>query len=268
LLIVPGKGLHRLKFRTSLNPCVTLVVIDDGDYTDAIELATAISRTDPFYLEGGIKNVGRRDGLGTVLLAAFEEMGLIPSYYFQAVGSGTGAVAVLEAASRLCEASVGLASPRLMMCQNSPFTPIYSKWRQAPSTADGAVTQIYADELANRTPPYEIRGGVRDSLRDSQGEVLVADNAAVAEAMRMFNELEGIDIEPAAGVAVACLIASVAEGKLADEVVLVNITGGGRGRLAKDHSLYPAAPQMRLTREALGSERTAREIAEVVACQS
>jgi cysteate synthase len=86
LVIVPGRGLRRLQFRAPLDPCVKLVVIDDGDYPDAITLAAAISRVPPFQAEGGVKNVGRRDGLATVLLSAFEEMGCLPSHYFQAVG--------------------------------------------------------------------------------------------------------------------------------------------------------------------------------------
>jgi cysteate synthase len=64
-LALNGRGLGRLKFRAAVEPCVNLAVIADGDYPDAIELAAAVSRTAPFYPEGGIKNVGRRDGLAT-----------------------------------------------------------------------------------------------------------------------------------------------------------------------------------------------------------
>jgi cysteate synthase len=140
-----------------------------------------------FQTEGGVKNVGRRGGLATVLLAAFEEIQCLPSYYFQAVGSGTGAIAVLEAAKRLRGSLGGAALPKLMMCQNLPFTPIYDAWRSnvRSSMASGgekfrdAVKQVQADELTNWMPPYEIRGGVYDSLVESAGDVLVADNASV-----------------------------------------------------------------------------------------
>lgn len=273
LLIVPGKGLHRLKFRTPLHPCVTLVSIDDGDYPDAIGLAAAVSLMPGFQAEGGVKNVGRRDGLATVLLSAFEEMKCLPSHYFQAVGSGTGAIAVLEAAQRLRGAfgdEAGTALPRLIMCQNRPFTPIYDAWRansrslnQEP--VDGlrdAVRQVHADELTNWTPPYEIRGGVYDSLKESRGDVLVADNAAVRAALSMFLDLEGIDLEPAAGVALACLRGALAEGRVNREsVVLLNVTGGGRLRLGEDHALLWAEPRLRLTRKSLDQQDTARRVA-------
>lgn len=52
--------------------------------------------------EGGVGNVGRRDGLGTIIYSATKAIGRLPDCYFQAVGSETGAVAVNEAARRLC----------------------------------------------------------------------------------------------------------------------------------------------------------------------
>jgi cysteate synthase len=298
LLIVPRTGLRRLKFRTPLDPCVHLVVIDDGDYPDAMELAAAVSELPPFQAEGGVKNVGRRDGLATVLLSAFEEMQCLPTHYFQAVGSGTGAIAVLEAAHRLRSvagdgaagdgaagdgaadggaADGGAGPPRLMLCQNLPFTPMYDAWQKnLRSLIDGsterfrdAVRQVHADELTNWTPPYEIQGGVYDSLMESGGDVLVADNASVRIAMNMFLELEGVDIEPAAGVALACLRDAVAQEKIDKEsVVLLNITGGGRLRLGEDYPLVPAEPQLRLTRESLALEETVHQVAAMCTSKS
>jgi cysteate synthase len=262
LLIVPAKGLRRFKFRDSLHPAVNLVVIDDGDYPDAIELASAVSRISALQSEGGVKNVGRRDGLGTVLLSAFEEMNQLPSYYFQAVGSGTGAIAVLEAAKRVRNAVDYVQLPRLMLCQNLPFTPIFDAWRMDMESPAGSVDkfredvrQVYADELTNWNPPYAIKGGVRDALVESRGEVMVTTNDAARLAVDMFSELEGIDIEPAAGVAVACLRDAVTQGKIDKEaVVLLNITGGGRLRLEKDYPLVPAEPRLRLIRKSLAMD--------------
>jgi cysteate synthase len=269
LLIVPGKGLRRFKFRDSLHPAVSLVVIDDGDYPDAIELAAAVSRESAFQSEGGVKNVGRRDGLATVLFSAFEEMNQLPTYYFQAVGSGTGAIAVLEAAKRMQDAGVNAMLPRLMLCQNLPFTPIFDAWRMDLESPAGSadkfredVKQVYADELTNWAPPYAIKGGVRDSLVESRGEVMATTNAAARRAVEMFSELEGIDIEPAAGVAVACLRDAAAQGKLdKEEVVLLNITGGGRLRLEKDYPLVPAEPRLRLIRKSITVDAVQQVIA-------
>jgi len=270
LIIIPEKGLQRFKFRDAIHPCVNIVVIDDGDYPDAMELAAAVSQRPAFLTEGGVKNVGRRDGLATVLLSAFEEMKQLPSYYFQAVGSGTGAIAALEAAKRVRNAMGDMALPKLMLCQNLPFTPIFDAWRtnlHSPQRSvddfRNAIKQVYADELTNWIPPYAIRGGVHDSLTESRGDVLVTSNSAAQLAANMFLELEGIDIEPAAGVAVACLQEAVARGLVEREaVVLLNITGGGRRKLAADYSLTPAEPNLRLSRKFL-TEETVHQVAEL-----
>jgi cysteate synthase len=279
LIIVPGRGLRRLRFQAPLHPCVKLVSIDDGDYPDAIALAATISRVPPFQAEGGVKNVGRRDGLATVLLSAFEEMRCLPSHYFQAVGSGTGAIAVLEAAKRLrrCVPGATPPLPRLMLCQNLPFTPIYDAWQTRLRSLDAeraesfrnAINLVYADELTNWSPPYEICGGVYDSLVESRGDVLIADNVSVRTAMSMFLDLEGIDIEPAVGVAVACLRDAVASGKIGrDAVVLLNATGGGRLRLSQDCPLVSAQPQLRLTRKSLGQAERAQTVQRVASLAS
>ena len=52
---------------------------------------------DGFIAEGGAKNVARRDGMGTTVLSAVTTIGEIPDAYFQAVGSGTGAIAIFLA---------------------------------------------------------------------------------------------------------------------------------------------------------------------------
>jgi cysteate synthase len=272
LLIIPLSGLRRMRFREPLHSCVTVVVIDDGDYPDAMVLAAALSRLPPFQAEGGAKNVGRRDGLATVMLSAIEEMGCLPEFYFQAVGSGTGAIAALEAARRVCYASPETRLPKLMMCQNKPFSLIHDSWRMNQrSLSKGpeklhrdAIKKSCADELTNWTPPYAITGGVYDALTQSGGDVLVADNAAVHAAMKMFLALEGIDIEPAVGVAVACLRESVTRGMVDREsVILLNVTGGGRNRLSADHPLREVRPRLHLTRDSMSGEAAVREITEL-----
>jgi cysteate synthase len=109
-----------------------------------------------------------------------------------------------------------------------------------------AIEQVCADVLANRRPPYSVRGGLRDVLTESAGEVMVAENPAVRAAMAAFQELHSIDIEPAAGVALACLRDAVSTGRIArDDAVLLNVTGGGRARLAAEHRLHQPEPDAR-----------------------
>ncbi|MGW7276663.1 cysteate synthase [Streptomyces sp. NPDC054864] len=256
LLVVPESGLEKLRMREALPPGVRLVVLDGADYADAISLAGAVADHPGFQLEGGVRNIGRRDGLGTVMYGAAEEMGQLPEYYFQAVGSAAGGIAVHEAAKRLLDSGAfpGSRLPRLMFSQNASFAPIHTAWRsgrrEQPRPAGDeqeAIRTAFADELTNRFPPYAVHSGVHDVLTESRGDVFIADEASALAAMHLVGESESIDIEPAAAVATASLIAAVKDGRIpGDASVLLNVTGGGRAKLARDHVLVQAEPTLRV----------------------
>ncbi|GCB52469.1 cysteate synthase [Streptomyces sp. NL15-2K] len=246
LLVVPAPALERMRFPAPLAPCVRLVVLDGtATYSDAIACADLLAALPGHHAEGGSRNVGRRDGLGTVMLAAAEVLGGLPETYVQAVGSGTGAIGAHEAARRV--RTGGEPLPRLLMCQNAPFAPLYDAWHCAGPAPAHREHEPLARELTNRRPPFTVRGGVRDVLTESGGEVLRTDNEAALAAMALFEEVEGIDIEPGAGVALAALADAVERGQVRrDELVLLNITGGGRARQAGDLALVPAEPWLRV----------------------
>lgn len=249
LIIIPGRALYRQEFAEPLSGCVRLVAIGgDATYDDAIRLADAVGGVDGYHVEGGIRNVGRRDGLGTCLLSAFEAAGRLPDSYFQGVGSAAGTIAAHEAAGRLRRWGRTDPLPRLMMCQNAPFAPVYQAWRRSNGGPSGVPAgeaaepveasgpdMVMAQELTNGRPPYTVHGGIHEVLRESGGDVLLADNRAAVRAMSIFEDVEGVDLEPAAGVALAGLMAAVESGQIGrQEMVLLNVTGGGRRRRNRD----------------------------------
>jgi cysteate synthase len=216
LIVIPELALDRMLFADPLHSSVRIVCLGgSADYYDAITVADRISRVEGFFAEGGVKNVARRDGLGTTLLNAVEAMGELPEYYFQAVGSGSGGIAIHEAAKRLvASGNFGQRLPRLMLSQNSPFCPMYDSWKSGqraliglrPDEAKAQIRSTMASVLSNRNPCYSVRGGVYDALRESRGDMLVANNQEAFAASQLFNQSEGIDIDPAAAVALATLI--------------------------------------------------------------
>ncbi|MFE3933766.1 cysteate synthase [Streptomyces goshikiensis] len=260
VLVVPDSALPVLARPEPQPECVRLVTVA-GDYGDAIDLARVIAGRPGFQAEGGVRNVAHRDGLGTALLAAAETIGRLPDYYVQAVGSGAGAIGAHEAAGRLLAAGFPEArngsrrgGPRMLLCQNRCFAPMFDAWQSGAATAatkDGpaeraAIARAAAPELTTRTPPYAVRGGVRDAMRDSGGHFATADSAETAAAQHLFRTLEGVDIEAPAGVALACLRQAAARGRIArDATVLLHVTGGGRRRYAADRRLCPAEPTVR-----------------------
>ena len=254
LLFVPEDNLDALWFDEPINDNVKLVTSAKGsDYFDAIHLSNIACEMEEYVAEGGAKNVARRDGMGTTTLSAATTIGQIPDYYFQGVGSGTGAIAAWEANLRLLEdGRFGNTKMKLLVSQNLPFQPLYEAWEidsraLLPLDDDLAreqVETILAKVLSNRKPPYSISGGLYDALKDSDGEILLVNNEDALAAAKLFEETEGNDIHIAAAVAVASLKEAVNSGKVEkDALVMLNITGGGEAKFASErkqlHYLKP-----------------------------
>ena len=255
LLSVPEDNLNAMWFTEPLNDCVKLISCrKGGDYFDAIHLSNLALTSPMFYAEGGAKNIARRDGMATTVLSAVTTIGRIPDYYFQAVGSGTGAIAAWEANMRLIEdGRYGKNLMRLMVSQNAPFLPMYEAWR-----ADSRALLPYDDNqarhdaevidakvLSNRRPPYSIAGGLFDALKATNGEILMADNLQAAKAAELFLQTEGIDIHPAPAIALATLIAEVEKGNIdKSATIMLNITGGGEKRATEGKELWYLKPSL------------------------
>ena len=253
LLSVPSDNLDALWFTEPINDCVKLIACEKGgDYFDAINLSNMALKSHKFYAEGGAKNIARRDGMGTTVLSAVTTIGRIPDYYFQAVGSGTGAIAAWEANMRLIEdGRYGSNLMKLIVSQNAPFVPIYDAWRadsreMLPYDVKKArrdAELIDAKVLSNRRPPYTFAGGLYDALKATNGDVMVATNAQARRAGKLFKELEGIDIHPAPAVALASLIKMVESGSIEkDACIMLNITGAGEEAAKKNRELFYLKP--------------------------
>lgn len=255
LVAIPEENINALWFEKPLNDCVKVVATPKGtDYYDAIAIGDIICGSPRFLPEGGAKNVARRDGMGTTVLSAATFIGRIPDCYFQAIGSGTGTIAAWECNLRLIEdGRYGTHKMRLYPSQNIPFTPMYDAWKAGsrelfPSTAEEArqkALQITAKVLSNRKPPYSLCGGLFDALKDSGGDVETGTNEDIIRISELFEKTEGIDIHPAAAIAIAGLEHAIAAGKVSkDETIMLNITGGGEKLFKKTHEVFYKKPDL------------------------
>jgi cysteate synthase len=255
LLCVPEDNLNALWFDEEIRDCVKMLATRSGsDYFDAIHLSNLVCKLEKFLPEGGAKNVARRDGMSTTVLSAVTTIGRIPEYYFQAVGSGTGAIAAWEANQRFIgDGRFGSNKMKLIVSQNAPFLPIYHAWKAGsrellPFDDDLArrhVEKICAKVLSNRKPPYSISGGLFDALVDTAGDVLLVQNEEAYAAGKLFMETEGIDLHLAAAVATASLI-NACRDHLVEKgsVIMLNITGGGEELFKKGRELNYLKPSV------------------------
>ena len=253
LLCVPQDNIKALWFDKPLNPCVKLITTASGsDYFDAIQLSNYVCEMPGFLAEGGAKNIARRDGMSTTMMSAVTFIGQIPDFYFQAVGSGTGAIAAWEANLRFLEdGRFGDKKAKLYVSQNKPFVPMYDAWKQDsrallpydPDQARRDAAEICAPVLSNRKPPYGLAGGLYDALKDTQGDIFAVSNEEANIAKSLFEETEGIDIYHAAAVAVASLVQALHINKVQpDDIIMLNITGGGEKHFMETHQIYHLEP--------------------------
>ena len=250
VVVVPEFALPDMWLLEDRHPQVRLMALRNGDYADAIRLGANLAEREGFFPEGGARNVARRDGMGTVVLAAVEELGELPAHYVQAVGSGTGAIAAWEMSLRLAEdGRFGQRRMRLHLVQNTPFAPMTDAWLsgrrrlEVPEEAESRrlVGGLHSRVLSNRHPPFAITGGVFDALTDTGGSMCGVSNREAAAAGALFESLEGCDLDPAAEVGLAGLIKELRVGTIDPRTaVLLNLTGGGQRRLRRDRRLVAA----------------------------
>ena len=238
VICIPLDNIHDMWFSKKLSSCVKVIATPSGtDYYDAITLGDKLCRDPRYMAEGGAKNIARRDGMGTTVLSAVETIGRIPDAYFQAVGSGTGAIAAWENAERLAEdGRFGKNGMRIYACQNAPFTLMYDSWKAhsrelVPMTAEESRKKaevILGKVLSNRKPPYSLAGGLFDVLEKSSGDMFKVTNDEIVFWLIRYMTLEGYDIFPASACAVASLKQAIDDGTVGrHETVMLNVTGGG-----------------------------------------
>jgi cysteate synthase len=198
------------------------------------------------------------------MLSAVEAIGKLPDYYFQAIGSGAGAIAAHEGAKRLLgDSRFDSILPRLMLSQNAPFAPMYDSWRAGrrefieldPDAARASTEKIVASVLSNQRPAYSIAAGIYDVLRESRGDMMAVSNEETLQAMALFERCEDIDIDPAAGVALAALTRAAHSGQIQSRAeILLHITGGGARKRAAQKTLVPVFADLEIAFHELRSD--------------
>ncbi|MFX1318086.1 MAG: cysteate synthase [Promethearchaeota archaeon] len=253
-LVVPESGLDMLWTPEPPTDHIHLLAVS-GDYCDAINTANRFSQIRKVVPEGGAKNVARRDGMGTVMLDAAFMMKRLPDHYFQAIGSGTGAIASWEMAVRL-QNHDWRGDPILHLSQNAPFIPIYNAWQagrrqilpEDMPNPQQCIKEMHALVLSNRSPPYSIEGGVYDALTSTHGQMYSVTNKEAQQAGKKFESLEGIDILPAAEVAVASLFQAIELERIGNtDYTLLNVTGGGLKGLERDFGFHKIIPEQHIS---------------------
>jgi cysteate synthase len=211
-----------------------VLVESPANYRDASAVATVLNNVLQSRVigEGGYCNIGRTAGLGLCALNFYDTVGRVPDAYFQAVGSGSGALAVSLAYSMIDKALSGRM--HLHLVQNGPYTPLVDAINAERSSINVEPYLQHIDTacspmLTSADPAYIYPGGLRDLMK--QG-VAVRGHAVTSEeiyrAQYDFWKLEGIQAVLPAAAAVAAFIRLARAGELdRTKCYQINITGAG-----------------------------------------
>jgi len=234
---------------------VLLIAIKKAHYGNCNEFVAELSqRISGIVREGGAYNIARRDFLGIPIIHAINTINEIPDHYFQAVGSGTGAITAWETNQRLIgDGRFGKKMMRLNLAQNKPFTPIVDAWQSgrrqyefySAEETRRRLKTILAPVLSNPKPPYSVFGGIFDALSSTNGKTYGVNNREINEAKLLFEEMEGVDIRYPSAVSVGALRQAVHKGDVGkNDLILLHITGGGDRLLLGDFHVYPYKPSI------------------------
>jgi cysteate synthase len=256
IIVVPKLVLHNVWVPDTVNPLVKIVALDgDSDYEDAMHVSFKIAKNEGFIKVGGSRNIAKRDGLGTSLLYAVEFLKKMPHHYFQAVGSGAGAIGVWEMSKRLRkDGRFGNNKIKLHLSQSQEFQLMVDAWQNnepklpkiiQKEAKRKKIKKMRAPILGNLQPVYSVKGGIFDALKDTSGYMYKTSREESEKSGFLFEKTEGADVGTAAEVAIASLFQAVERKQVRkDDIIILNITDGGPKRMKRENKIHQCHPDL------------------------
>jgi len=233
-----------------------------GNFNDTAKLANLLGAhlDDEVLSEGGYFNIGRTCALGICALSFFDQTGIFPNHFVQAVGSGSGPLSALRAYRLLKENSLEQISFHII--QNYPYVPLVESIKEETNVQVGKylhkIDTACAPMLTSGDPAYNYPGGIYHEM--NKGNTFYAYGVTNEEIYRMqyeFWKLEKKQLLLPAAATVAGLIKVKKDGRIKDEeVIQVNITGcGDIAKRNNDGYFYiPSFNDVSISKEVCNSE--------------
>jgi len=200
-----------------INDCAAIV----RDGRDAMSWFDMSTLKEPYRIEG-------KKTMGLELADQLDWQ--LPDVILYPTGGGTGLIGMWKAFSEL--GALGWldapGKPRLYACQSDGCPPIADAWARGERFAEPAADpRTLASGI--RVPAAVGDFMILDSVRESGGAALSADESRLVEWMRLANRAEGIALCPEAAACLDVLDGLVDDGTVApDERVVVFNTGAAQ----------------------------------------
>lgn len=244
-------GIKLWAFVTSLVPGVKMreialygsqVVKITGSYDQAKQVAAEFARQRGLYQDMGARTVTAVEAMKTIAFEIAEQLTIqqgpppgkadhatkwsTPDWYIQAVSGGLGPLGVYKGFCELKQLGIIDHIPALAPIQAEGCAPMVLSWKKGLDKAEAVrLPQTRIETLATGDPgrTYTM---LRERVNETNGVFESVSDEDAFRAMHVLAKMEGISVEPAAGVAFAGLFKLVRAGVIKPtETVVVNCTG-------------------------------------------
>ncbi|MCC7360237.1 MAG: pyridoxal-phosphate dependent enzyme [Anaerolineales bacterium] len=243
-------GIKLYAFLTSLVPpekmreCALYgaqVIKVTATYDRAKELAAQFATQRGMYFDRGLRSIAAVESMKTIAYETAEQLARrigtkptptgqtpwrAPDWYIQAVSGGLGPVGAMKGFSELKAMGLIDKVPALAVIQAEGCAPMVTAFKRnldQPEVVTNPRTHIATLATGNPGRGYAL---LRAGLRAHGGTMESVSDEEAYRAVHVMAKMEGISMEPAAGVAFAGLIKLARAGVIgAEDVVVVNCSG-------------------------------------------
>jgi threonine synthase len=228
------------------------VVKVTGTYDQTKQVAADFARHKNLHLDRGIKSFAAKESMKTVSLEIAEQLGWMldadnsperslfeysgsnrqapkfraPDWYIQAVSGGLGPVGVWKGFEELYDMGLVDRMPKLACIQVTGCAPMVHSFEKGLEEAEPVTNpQTLITTVATGYPGLAY-GFLRRVILEHGGAFEAVSDDEAFRAMHVMAKMDGISMEPAAGMAFAGLFKLVSKGMVKpDDVVVVNCSG-------------------------------------------
>jgi threonine synthase len=208
------------------------IVVSEGDYAQAKKEATEFSRNNNTLMSIGNNDPIRIESKRTMVFEFLRQLGKMPDVYMQAVGGGTGPIALDKGVRELNKVNLNIKSPRIMLVQQDLCDPMVQAWIKAKDKGFPSGYESDYPKIENpKTSVFILSAGipamypvVARITRNSDGDFIRVREDELLEYSQIIYKEKDILIGPAAAVCVAGFYQALKDEKIKDgETVVVNI---------------------------------------------
>jgi threonine synthase len=218
----------------------TEVVKVTGTYDQTKQVAADFAKRRGLHLDRGIKSFAAKESMKTVAFELAEQLGSVsepgdvrapgrlraPDWYIQAVSGGLGPVGVWKGFRELHHMGLIDRMPKLACIQAAGCAPMVNSFRKGLEVAEPVTHPRTLITTVATGYPGLAYGYLRRVILEHGGTFEAVSDQEAFRAMHVMAKMDGISMEPAAGLAFAGLFKLVGTGEIkADDWVVVNCSG-------------------------------------------